>query len=222
ENFGYSHGSRPGQTRVGYVGHTAPNVLCRIAENGEIEVKSPSTMMGYFKQPEKTAEDLTDDGYLKTGDMGEIDEQGRLRITGRVKELFKTSKGKYIAPAPMESRLNNHDAVEVVCVAGANQTSPFAMFMLSAEARQGLQAGSVSREQLGADLTALMEQVNQRVDPHEALQFGVVVNESWDIENGFLTPTMKIKRNVIESHYAPRVDDWYAARTRLIWDLDAG
>lgn len=220
ENFAYSHGSRPGQARVGYVGHAAPGVETRIAENGEIQVRSPATMMGYFKQPEKTAEDLTEDGFLKTGDMGEIDEAGRLRITGRVKELFKISKGKYVAPAPIENKLINHEAVEVVCVAGADQPAPFAMFVLSAEAREKLRNNELDSAALTTELEEVIESVNASVDPHEQLQFGVVVNDTWDIDNGFLTPTMKIKRNVIESHYAPRVEPWYSERRKVIWELE--
>lgn len=219
ENFAYSHGSRPGDAKVGYVGQSAPGVETRIAENGEIQVKSPATMMGYFKQPEKTAEDITEDGYLKTGDMGELDSDGRLRITGRVKELFKISKGKYVAPAPIENKLVNHEAVEVVCVAGADQPAAFCMFMLSEDARQAQQDGSVDAESLAAELAELIEQVNASVDPHEQLQFGVVVKETWDIENGFLTPTMKIKRNVIEDHYSARLPEWYGARKKIVWEM---
>jgi len=92
EDLAYSHASYPGRGRVGYVGHPMPNVQVRISEEGEILIKSPGNMMGYFKQPELTAECYTEDGYFKTGDRGEQDEDGRLRITGRVKELFKTSK----------------------------------------------------------------------------------------------------------------------------------
>src|SRR5690606_24909900 len=105
ENFCYSHISAPGRARVGYVGEPYPEVEQRINELGEIEVKSPGNMLGYFKAPEKTAETITPDGFLKTGDIGEIDAEGRLKITGRVKDLFKTSKGKYVAPAPIENRL---------------------------------------------------------------------------------------------------------------------
>src|SRR5690554_7031717 len=94
----------------------------RISDIGEVLVKSPATMMGYYKDEEKTAEAFTEDGFLRTGDKGEIDEMGRLKLTGRIKEIFKTSKGKYIAPAPIENRLMAHDAIEMVCVSGANQT----------------------------------------------------------------------------------------------------
>ncbi len=98
ENMAYSHCTKPGEVRPGYVGPPYPDVQQRISEDGEILVKSPGNMTGYYKMPEKTAEDFTEDGFFKTGDMGEIDEKGRLKITGRIKELFKTSKGKYVAP----------------------------------------------------------------------------------------------------------------------------
>ena len=105
ENFSYSHCNRPGMVRAGYVGPPYDNVDCRLSEEGEVLVKSPGTMLGYYKAPELTEEVLTEDGFLRTGDRGEVDEKGRLRITGRVKELFKTSKGKYVAPAPIENLL---------------------------------------------------------------------------------------------------------------------
>src|SRR5262249_9148652 len=95
ENFNYSHLSRPGHVRVGYVGTPYDDVMCRISPEGEVLVKSPGGMLGYFKQPDETRAAFTEDGFLKTGDCGSIDEAGRLRITGRIKEIFKTSKGKY-------------------------------------------------------------------------------------------------------------------------------
>ncbi len=215
ENFGYSHGTQPGTARVGYVGQSAPGVETRIAENGEILVKSPGTMMGYFKDEEKTREAFTEDGFLMTGDMGEIDEAGRLKITGRVKELFKTSKGKYVAPVPIENKLANHPKVEVVCVAGANQTQPYCLVMLSEDAHRAVDQGE-SWDQLSKELEALIQETNRSLDPHEHVQFAVVVKEQWTIENGFLTPTMKIKRNVIEERYEPKVAEWYAAKQAVI------
>eukprot|EP00986_Skeletonema_menzelii_P015037 scaffold10901_cov135-Skeletonema_menzelii.AAC.1 len=103
ENFNFSHINKPGRVRVGYVGEPQRGVEQRIAEDGEIQVKSPGIMMGYFKNEEATEETITEDGWLRTGDKGEIDELGRLKITGRTKEIFKTSKGKYVAPAPIEN-----------------------------------------------------------------------------------------------------------------------
>ncbi len=218
ENYGYSHGSRPGEVRVGYVGHTNPGVQCRIAENGEVEVKSPGQMMGYYKAPDKTAEDMTADGFLKTGDRGEIDAQGRLRITGRVKELFKCSKGKYIAPVPIENKLNVHPKVEVICVTGPSQPQPFALFMLSLEAQAELAGGKLDKDVLTQEFRDLLSSVNATLEDHEKLDYIVVVKEQWTMENGFLTPTMKIKRNVIEDHYLAHADEWLAQRKPVIWE----
>ncbi len=217
ENFAYSHASLPGKVRIGYVGNSNPGVITRIAEDtGEIQIKSPAQMVEYYKLPEKTKEDVTDDGFFKTGDMGEIDDQGRLKITGRVKELFKTSKGKYVAPAPIEILLSDHPDVEVACVSGANRPQPYALLLL-AEELQG-KVDDTKRKQLTAEFEKLLTKVNSEIEKHERMKFMVVVSEQWTIENGFLTPTMKIKRNVIENNYQPKADDWADCGETIIWE----
>lgn len=219
ENFAYSHASRPGETRIGYVGSAAPGVETRIdEETGEIQVKSPGQMLGFYKQPEKTAEDMTEDGFFKTGDMGEMDEKGRLKITGRVKELFKTSKGKYVAPVPIESPLANHPDIELACVTGVEQPQPFALVLLAEELQQEKANGTLDRDRLDKELRELLEEVNARLQEHEKLAFLVVVRDAWTMEEGFLTPTMKIKRNVIEDRYAPHADEWFAKKQPVIWE----
>lgn len=217
ENCAYSHGSRAGETRVGYVGHANPGVECLIADNGEILVRSPANMMGYFRDPERTAETLDAQGYIHTGDMGEIDAQGRLKITGRLKDLFKLSKGKYIAPVPIENRLTASDNVEVCCVLGANRGAACAMIVLAENLRAQLAQGRVEAAAVSDELEQLRTQVNLKLDPHEQLAFLVVVSDVWSIEDGFLTPTMKIKRNVIESHYEAKLDQWYSTKESVIW-----
>jgi long-subunit acyl-CoA synthetase (AMP-forming) len=194
-----------------------PGVDVKISEEGEILIKSPGNMMGYYKQPELTAECYTADGYFKTGDRGERDEEGRLKITGRVKELFKTSKGKYVAPAPIENLLNNHTQVEMCCVTGSGHPQPFALVLLAEEIRPKLRDAAV-REQVEAELSKLLTEVNKEVEAYERLEFLTVVKEPWLIENGFLTPTMKMKRSKIEDAYGPRFDDWYAARSKVVWE----
>lgn len=216
ENFGYSHCNVPGKTQIGTVGNASHGTEHEIAENGEILVKSPCNMIGYYKQPDKTREELTEDGWLHTGDMGQIDAEGRLKITGRVKELFKTSKGKYVAPAPIENKLQNHPAIEVVCVSGANQGQPHCMILLTEEATAHL-GKDTSKEDLAKEFASLVEDVNRTLDHHEHVEFAVIMNDPWTIDNGMLTPTMKIKRNEIESRYAGQVDSWYGARQRVIW-----
>ncbi|AMO22735.1 AMP-binding protein [Ramlibacter solisilvae] len=218
EDFAYSHYARPGQVRVGYVGTPLPGVERRIADNGEIQVKCPTQMMGYYKQPELTAESLTPDGFFKTGDRGETDELGRLKITGRVKELFKTSKGKYVAPVPIENKLT-HPKIEAVCVTGPTQPQPFALAMLAADAVKEIENAD-AREALRAELQALLEEVNATLESHEKLASLVVVKEPWSIDNGFLTPTMKIRRNVIEERYLAKANGWGELGGKVVMEAD--
>ncbi len=217
EDFAYSHASYPGKGRVGYVGSPMPGVDVKISDEGEILIKSPGNMMGYYKQPEMTAECYTEDGYFKTGDRGERDSEGRLKITGRVKELFKTSKGKYVAPVPIENLINNNAHVEMCCVTGSGHPQPFALVLLAEELRPKLSDPAV-RASIEAELNEQLKQVNQEVEAFERLQFLTVVKEPWLIENGFLTPTMKMKRSMLEDTYGPKMDEWYAERRTVVWE----
>ena len=185
ENFAYSHISRPGAVRPGYVGNPLPGVENKISQDGEILVKSPCTMKGYFKLPEENERVFTEDGFLRTGDLGEIDEMGRLKITGRAKELFKTSKGKYVAPAPIENLLSNHPLVEACYVTGSGYHQPYGVVMLSEEARQT--ASGDDRQSLGTSLTKLLDSVNKALSPFEQLAFLAITEDVWNAENGFLT-----------------------------------
>jgi len=216
ENFCYSHVSRPGHTRVGYVGNAYPAVETRISEAGEIQIKSPGMMSGYYKEPEKTAETFTEDGFLKTGDRGEIDGEGRLRITGRVKELFKTSKGKYVAPAPIENKIQTHPDIESVCVTGSGHPAPHALIVPSPEARKKLSSDE-GKAEFAESVQQHVMQINSTLDHHEQLGFVAVMSEDWTIENGFLTPTMKLKRAVIEDTYGSQMDSWYAKKEKVVW-----
>ena len=219
EDLIYSHISHPGRARIGYVGEANAGVGRRIASNGEVQLNSPAKMLGYYKEPQKTAEAFTEDGWFRTGDLGEVDEQGRLKITGRLKELFKTSKGKYVAPAPIENRMG-HELIEVACVSGANQPQPFVLLLPSEPALERIKSGG--QAEVEQAINDLLGQVNTTVDPHEALAFAVVVSEPWTIDNGMLTPTMKIKRNVIEERYADKVDSWYAHGAQVIFESAHG
>lgn len=217
ENSGYSHITRFGQYESGFVGHVQNRVECKIDENGEILVKSPGTMLGYYKNPEKTAEDLTPDWFLRTGDMGEIDSQGRLKITGRVKDIFKTSKGKYVMPVPIEQKIGNHQIIESVCVGGASHKQPIAFVMLAEEVRNKLKQDN-KRDEIEATLIALKNDINQKLESHEKVGFIVVITELWTMNNDMLTPTMKIKRNKIESKYEPWIEQWVAQNKEVIWE----
>ncbi|SAK86305.1 AMP-binding acetyl-CoA synthetase [Caballeronia hypogeia] len=214
ENLSYSHYSRPGLVRPGYSGQAMPGVECRIGENGEVLVKATTMMMGYYNQPALTAESFTEDGFFKTGDRGELDEIGRLKIIGRVKEIFKTSKGKYVAPAPIENKLG-HPKIEAVCVTGHGFPQPFALLMLGADARSEMRDAG-SRSVLEAELQAVLNDANTTLEGHEKLAFVVVVNDAWTTENGLLTPSLKIRRSLIEDRYENKMQQWSARGQTVI------
>ena len=217
ENCGVSHATLPGVQRPGTVGPTYDGVECKIdPANGEILVRSHGLMLGYYKQPELTQQAVTPDGWLRTGDKGTVDAEGYLKITGRVKDLFKTSKGKYVAPAPIEDKLVMHASVEACCVTGANLGQPLAVLMLNAEAI-GATRAAAGREALRVSLAAHLQAVNAGLDPHEQLDSLIVVSEPWTVDNGFITPTFKVKRNRVEEVYGARYEAWAESRQAVIW-----
>jgi long-chain acyl-CoA synthetase len=188
----------------------------RFDELGQVLVKSPCVTLGYYKDAEQTAGLLTPDGFIRTGDLGQCDEQGRLKLTGRIKEQFKTSKGKYVAPAPIENRLGNHAMVEASMVTGAGLAQPFAIVMLPLGEWQKHESAS-SRDALSGSLDQHRKLINECLDPHERLDFLVVVPEQWTVEGGHLTPTLKVKRAVLESAYGPKYQVWARQRKGVIW-----
>ena len=217
ENCGVSHCTLPGKQRPGTVGYPYDGVESRLdPDTNEIQVRSPGTMLGYYKAPEQTRECFTPDGWLRTGDKGVLDAESGLRITGRVKDIFKTGKGKYVAPAPIEDKLVMHEAVEACCVAGANLGQPLGLVMLSPQVVPRL-ADAAARSALEASLAAHLEGVNQLLDPHERLDCLVLLTEPWTVESGLITPTFKVRRNRVEELYATNYERWAGARRRVVW-----
>ena len=216
EDNSYSHSSNAEHAEPGYVGTALPGVQVRISAEGEIQIKSPGQFSGYYKQPELTAESFTEDGFFRTGDRGELRADGLLKITGRTKELFKTAKGKYVAPAPIESLLLANPMVELAMVSGVGQPAAYALVVLAEDLRP--RAGDAAvRAQVEQELGALLNQVNAKVADYEKLQMIVIAREPWTIENGCLTPTMKIKRSRIEDAAAAQVEAWYAGGKKVVW-----
>ncbi|MCJ8170038.1 AMP-binding protein [Atopomonas sediminilitoris] len=195
ENMAYGCFNLPGHIRHGTVGKAMPNNEVRISEAGEILFRSRSLMQGYYLEPEKTAETLID-GWLHTGDKGELDSDGYLKITGRVKDIFKTSKGKYVAPAPIEGWFAACELVEQVCVLGSGMDQPVALLELSPVSAELSQAEIEQR--LGEHLA----HANRQLLAHERVRFVYVVSQPWTIDNGCMTPTLKIRRNHLESLFA--------------------
>ena len=217
ENLAVSNLTLAGQNMEGTVGPAYTGVDLRIdAASGEVQMRSPALMLGYYKEPELTRGAFTEDGWLRTGDKGQIDGQGRLRITGRVKDLFKTSKGKYVAPAPIEDKLVMHDAVEACVVTGANLGQPLGIVMLNAEALASI-SDPANRAQLEASLAQHLKTINETLDPHEQLKCVVVATSAWTVENDIVTPTFKVKRNRIEDAYSANYERWESSGQKVIW-----
>jgi long-chain acyl-CoA synthetase len=216
EDFAYSHTMTETQNEIGYVGVPYDGVEVRISEQGEILIKSPGQMVGYYKRPDLDAEVFTADGFFCTGDQGERLPDGQLKITGRLKELFKTGKGKYVAPAPIENKLNAHPMIESSMVSGVGQSASYALVVLAEGVRPKLSDPAFKAE-VTEQMTALLKETNQGLADYEQMKMLVIAKEPWSIDNGCLTPTMKIKRNKIEALVEPDVDKWYANKGAVLW-----
>lgn len=210
ENCCYSHVTLKDKIKIGYVGPPLPQCDVRLGDSNEIQVKHKALMTGYYKEPEKTAEAFTADGFLKTGDEGLIDPEGFLKITGRIKDLFKTAKGKYVAPSPIEMKFSADSVVEQVCVVGSGLPQPLALVVLS-------ETGKRKRaEELRTDLKNMLGNINSSLDPHEKVEKIIVLKEEWLVENNLLTPSLKIRRNEIEKRYAGFYEDWNSKKGSII------
>jgi len=212
ENFGYSHGILWEDSLPGTVGKAMPECNVKLSADGEVLVKNEALMDGYYKEPELTREAFTDDGYLKTGDIGVIDKKGYLKITGRTKDIFKTSKGKYVVPSPIEMKIGSNADIEFSCVVGSGWPQPIALITLT-------ENGKVKdRVQLHKELEAQLQHINSTLDAHEKMHKMIVLTESWTTDNNMLTPTFKIKRAEIEKYFAQHFERWYAHQSILIFE----
>ena len=197
----------------GSVGKVYPSTEVKIAEStGEILTRSPWNMLGYYKEPALTAETIDAEGWIHTGDVGEIDDEGYLKITGRVKEMYKTSKGEYVAPSQIEFGFADNKMIEQICIVGQSLPQPIALVVLSDIAR------GVEKESIKQSLVSTLSDVNPRLKSYERVQKIVIMKEAWTVDNNMLTPTMKTKRNIIEKNYEPMMEPWYEGKESIIWE----
>lgn len=210
ENCCYSHVTLNDDIQFGFVGKALPHCEVKLSEKNEILIKHIALMDGYYKE-EKQTQDTIKDGWLYTGDEGHIDSKGFLKITGRVKDLFKTSKAKYVAPAPIEMKLSANKNIEQVCVVGENIPQPIALITLSEYGK------SRPAEDVVASLSKTLTVVNPKFDAHERLKKIIVLDQEWTIENNLLTPSMKIKRNEVEKLHKENYVSWYEREEEVIW-----
>ncbi|MCR9014375.1 AMP-dependent synthetase/ligase [Aquiflexum gelatinilyticum] len=206
--------------RIGMVGKIVKDVEVKIAADGEILVKGPNIMQGYYKQPELTAEVLEQDGWFHTGDIGELHEGNYLKITDRKKEMFKTSGGKYIAPQPMENKFKESSLIEQVLVVGENKNYPAALIVPSILGLQDwcrhkdipytTDVEMLQKPEILDKFQKEVDHLNKYFGKWEQIKKFKVLTQQWTIESGELTPTMKLKRKVIHQKFAKEIDSLYA------------
>jgi len=210
ESFGLASFNHPDRRRPGSVGLPLPGCEIKIAENGEVIYKNSSLMLGYYQEPELSAQTIVDK-FLHTGDTGKIDDDGYLWITGRIKEIFKTSKGKYIAPVKIEMELEPRANLEQICVLGSNMTQPVIVASVL-EKPDGKEL-----EAFNARLERILGEVNTHLDRVERPAKWFLVDEPWNPENDLITPTLKLRRQAIEARYLPQINKLLNDKRTIIW-----
>ena len=190
----------PEANKTGTVGRPVVGAEVKIAVNGEILTRTPCMMMGYYNDPEKSKEDLAG-GWMHTGDLGVIDATGYLRVTGRIKEIFKTAKGKYVAPTKVENKMSNTPFVENLCLVGSGLPATILLVNLTEDGNE------IDEGLLKSTLIEKMNTINTELEKHERMSHIIVTHETWSIQNSLLTHTTKIKRNAIEDKYSRIVQE---------------
>jgi long-chain acyl-CoA synthetase len=205
--------------RFGTVGHPFEHTEIKIAEDGEICVRGPQVMQGYYKRPDATAEVFDSEGWFKTGDIGEIDSQGFIRITDRKKELIATAGGKKIAPQPVENFLKSDPLVESACLVGDRRKYITVLLVPNLEmvrswaSRRGLSLSSLAEcaesEALQSHFSSLVQSANKDLPQYSTIKDFRILDKPFAVETGELTPTLKLKRRIIQERYAAVIDSMY-------------
>lgn len=212
ENYGAFTTMPIDQHKPNTVGYPIPNAEGKIdPETGEIMMKMPWMMKGYYKEEDKTNEVLTEDKWLRTGDKGVMDNDGFIQIVGRVKDAFKTAKGKYVVPTIIEERFSENENIEQICVVGLGLVQPMALVVLSEKGR------CCAKEEVHSSLDAHLKMANSSLAHHEVISTIIIMNEPWTAENELLTPTLKTRRGAIDDRYREMYEQWEAMPEKVVW-----
>ena len=213
--------NHPDDYRIGTVGPAVPGTEVKLGEGDEIMIKGPGVMDGYHNLPDATAEALTEDGWLRTGDKGSLDADGYLTITGRIKELFKTSGGKYIAPNAIEAKFKALCPYASQFMAFGNQKN-FVVALVTLDpdaiaewAKDNGMEGKEYAEIVGSEkcremVQGYVDQLNANLNRWETIKKFEILDHDLSIESGELTPSLKVKRNVVEENYQQTLKDFYS------------
>ena len=207
-----SHFNLPGNNKIGTVGKRLPNVKTKLSHEGEILIKNNCLFKEYYKDPETTASVFDEEGYFRTGDKGEYDHDGFLSITGRIKDQFKTDKGKYISPSSIELKLAKNPVIEQICVVGTGIPQPITLITLSEV------GNAMTKESLVQSLSDTLVEVNPKLKKYERIEKIVIMREDWTVDNGLITPTLKVKRNSIEKIHQEYYNSWFKTKEKVIFE----
>ncbi|WP_198301227.1 AMP-binding protein [Vibrio tarriae] len=211
ESFAYSTLNYPFRAdKIGTVGNAGPGIELKIAEDEEILVRSKGLFAGYYKNDTATAESFNDDGWLHTGDIGSLDSEGYLTIQGRKKDTFKTAKGKFVAPVPIEKKLFEYSRVEMMCLIGSGLPAPILLAVPH-------NFPHFDRERYERTTQKVIARINSELESHEQIKGVLMIKDPWSIDNGILTPTLKIKRHVLEKKYHDVGQNWPKGQL-VVWE----
>ena len=211
ESFAYSTLNYPFRAdKIGSVGNAGPGIELKIADDEEIMVRGKGLFSGYYKNDIATQESFDSEGWLHTGDIGSIDADGYLTIQGRKKDTFKTSKGKFVAPVPIEKKLFEYSRVEMMCLIGLGLPGPILLVVPH-------DFPNFDRERYARTTRKVIARMNQELESHEQIKGVLMIQEPWSIENGILTPTLKIKRHVLEQKYHELGHNWPKGEL-VVWE----
>ncbi|GAK83899.1 long-chain-fatty-acid-CoA ligase [Vibrio ponticus] len=211
ESFAYSTLNYPFRAdKIGSVGNAGPGIELKIAADEEIMVRGKGLFSGYYKNDEATQETFDDEGWLHTGDIGFLDSEGYLTIQGRKKDTFKTAKGKFVAPVPIEKKLFEYSRVEMMCLIGSGLPAPVLLVVPH-------DFPNFDRERYERTSERVVKRMNQELESHEQIKGVLMIKDPWSIENGILTPTLKIKRHVLEKKYHDVGANWPKGKL-VVWE----
>jgi long-subunit acyl-CoA synthetase (AMP-forming) len=211
EAFAYTTLNYPFRAdKIGSVGNAGPGIELKIAEDSEIMVRSQGLFSGYYKNDIATKESFDKEGWLHTGDIGSIDSEGYLTIQGRKKDTFKTAKGKFVAPVPIEKKLFEYSRVEMMCLIGSGLPAPILLVVPH-------NFPHFDRERYERTTQKVIKRMNAELESHEQIKGVLMIKEPWSIDNGILTPTLKIKRHVLEQKYHEVGHNWPKDKL-VVWE----
>ena len=211
ESFAYSTLNYPFRAdKIGTVGNAGPGIELKIAEDEEILVRGKGLFSGYYKNDIATQESFNSEGWLHTGDIGDIDSEGYLTIRGRKKDTFKTAKGKFVAPVPIENKLFEYSRVEMMCLIGLGLPGPILLVVPH-------DFPNFDRARYESTTKRVIEKMNEQLGSHEKIKGVLMIKEPWSIDNGVLTPTLKIKRHILEQKYHEVGHNWPKDKL-VVWE----